>query len=49
MNPPEFLGVEVGTQEALIPTLEYCYLHYALPPYFLITAAAMVLGLVYYK
>ena len=49
MNPPEFLGVEAGAPEAVIPTLEYCYLHYGLPPYFLITAAAMVLGLVYYN
>ena len=49
MNPPEFLGVEAGSAEAIIPTLEYCFLHYGLPPYFLIVLAALAVGLVYYN
>lgn len=49
MNPPEFLNVEAGTAEAIIPTLEYCFLHYGLPPYFLIVLAALGVGLVYYN
>lgn len=49
MNPPAFLGVEAGTAEAVIPTLEYCFLHYGLPPYFLITFFALVIALVYYN
>ena len=49
MNPPEFLGVEAGTQEAIIPVLEYCYLHYSLPPYFIILTLALAISLVYYN
>lgn len=49
MNPPAFLGVEAGTREAIIPTLKYCFLHYGLPPYFIIVTAAMAIALVYYN
>lgn len=49
MNPPEFLGVQGGTAEAIIPTLKYCFLHYGLPPYFLITVFALIIALVYYN
>ena len=49
MNPPEFLGVQGGTREAIIPTLKYCFLHYGLPPYFIILTAAMAIALVYYN
>ena len=49
MNPPEFWGVEAGSAEAIIPTLEYCFLHYGLPVYFLQLIVSLVLGLVYYN
>ncbi len=49
MNPPPFLGVEGGTAEAIVPTLTYCYLHYGLPPYFIIVAFAMIISLVHYN
>ncbi len=49
MNPPEFLGVEGGTAEAVIPTLEYCFLHYGIPPFFLICCVALMIALVYYN
>lgn len=49
MNPPAFLGVEGGTREAIIPTLEYCFLHYGLPPFFLICCVALMIALVYYN
>lgn len=49
MNPPAFLGVEGGTAEAVIPTLKYCFLHYGVPPFFLICCVAMMISLVYYN
>lgn len=49
MNPPAFLGVEGGTAEAVIPTLKYSFLHYGLPPFFLICCVAMMISLVYYN
>lgn len=49
MNPPEFWGVEAGSAEAIIPTLEYSFLHYGLPVYFLQLIVALILGLVYYN
>lgn len=49
MNPPAFLGVEGGTAAAVIPTLKYCFLHYGLPPFFLICCVALMISLVYYN
>lgn len=49
MNPPAFLGVAGGTPEAVVPTLEYCFLHYGVPPFFLICCVALVISLVYYN
>ena len=49
MNPPEFMGVEAGTKEAIIPVLKYCFLHYSLPPYFIILALALAIAIVYYN
>lgn len=49
MNPPEFLGVQGGTAEAVIPTLKYCFLHYGIPPFFLICCVALMISLVYYN
>ena len=49
MNPPEFMGVEAGSKEAIIPVLEYCFLHYSLPPYFIILTLALAIALVYYN
>ena len=49
MNPPEFLSVEAGTPEAVVPTLEYCFLHYGLPVFFLICCVALMIALVYYN
>lgn len=49
MNPPAFLGVAGGTAEAVIPVLKYCFLHYGLPPFFLICCVAMAICLVYYN
>lgn len=49
MNPPAFLGVEGGTAEVVIPTLEYCFLHYGIPPFFLICCVALMIALVYYN
>lgn len=49
MNMPVFSGIESGTEEAVIPCLEYCFLHYGLPSYFLMTFFAMMLALIYYN
>lgn len=49
MNPPEFLHVAPGSPEAVIPSLKYCFLHYGIPPYFLMVFFAMILALVYYN
>lgn len=49
MNPPAFLNVAAGSKEAVVPTLEYCFLHYGLPAYFIITFFAMILSLLYYN
>lgn len=49
MNPPAFLGVQGGTAEAVVPTLQYCFLHYGLPPFFLICCVAMMISLNYYN
>ncbi len=49
MNPPEFLGVQGGTKEAVIPTLKYCFLHYGLPPYFLMIGFAIMIALMKYN
>lgn len=49
MNPPEFLGVKGGTKEAVIPALKYCFLHYGLPPYFLMIGFAIMLALMKYN
>lgn len=49
MNPPEFMGVEAGTKEAIIPVLKYCYLHYAFPPFFIIVAFALMASLMLYN
>ncbi len=49
MNPPEFMGVEAGTKEAIIPVLKQCFLHYAEPVYLLICTLALVIALVYYN
>ncbi|WP_158577919.1 MULTISPECIES: BCCT family transporter [Eubacterium] len=49
MNPPEFMHVAAGSPEAVIPSLKYCFLHYGIPPYFLMVFFAMILALVYYN
>lgn len=49
MNPPAVLGVQGGTAEAVIPTLQYMFLHYGLPPFFLICCVAMMISLNYYN
>ena len=49
MNPPAFLGLTGGTPEAAIPALKYSFLHYGLPPFFLIGCVAMMVALGYYN
>lgn len=49
MNPPEFMGVEAGSKEAVIPVLKYCYLHYAFPVFFIIVTFALMISLIYYN
>lgn len=49
MNPPAFMGVEGGTQDAVIPVLKYCFLHYGIPPFFLIIMLALMIALIYYN
>ena len=49
MNPPSFLDVEGGSKEAVIPALKYCFLHYGLPPYFLVIAFAIVIAFMKYN
>ena len=49
MNPPAFMGVEAGSKEAIIPVLEYCFLNYSFPPFFLIVAFAMAIAIMYYN
>lgn len=49
MNPPKFMGVEAGSPEAVIPVLEYCYLHYAFPVMFIICTLALMIALIYYN
>ena len=49
MNPPEFLGIEGGTREAIIPALKYCFLHYAFPPFFLMVGFAFMIAVMKYN
>lgn len=49
LDPPAFLHLEGGTPEAVIPTLKYCFLHYGLPPYFLIIMLSIGIALSYYN
>lgn len=49
MNPPVFMGVEAGSKEAIIPVLEYCFMHYAFPVMFIICTLAMMIALTYYN
>lgn len=49
LNPPEFLGVEGGTTEAVVPALQYCFLHYGIPAYFIVTMAGFALAISAYN
>lgn len=49
MNPPEFLGVEGGSLEAIVHAIKFCFLHYGLPPYFIMVTLGMAIGLAYYN
>lgn len=49
LNPPEFLGVEGGTPEAVVPALQYCFLHYGIPAYFIVTMAGFALAISAYN
>ena len=46
LNPPEFLGVQGGTAEAVVPAIEFCFLHYGIPAYFIVTFAGFAIALV---
>lgn len=49
MNPPEFLGVTGGSPEAVVPAIGLCFLHYCVPPYFIVTFAGFAIGLLAYN
>ncbi|MGN1014120.1 MAG: BCCT family transporter [Butyricicoccus sp.] len=49
MNPPEFLGVTGGSPEAVVPAIGLCFLHYCIPPYFIVTFAGFAIGLLAYN
>lgn len=49
LNPPEFLGIEGGTAEAVVPALQYCFLHYGVPAYFIVTMAGFALAISAYN
>lgn len=49
MFPPEFLNVQGGSPEAVVPALGLCFLHYCVPPYFIVTFAGFAIGLLAYN
>lgn len=49
VNPPEFLGVTGGSPEAVVPALGLCFLHYCIPPYFIVTFSGFAIGLLAYN
>ncbi|MBQ8585266.1 MAG: BCCT family transporter [Butyricicoccus sp.] len=48
-NPPAFLGIEAGSPDAMIPAIIFSFLHYCLPPYFIVCFCGFILGLVSYN
>ncbi|WP_329886362.1 BCCT family transporter [Pseudoramibacter faecis] len=49
LDPPKFLGVQGGTQAAVVPSIMYSFLHYGLPPYFIVTFAGFAIALMTYN
>lgn len=52
MNMPKFLevqGFKSGTPQAVVPTLEYCFLHYGIPSYFLMVFFGLAIAILYYN
>lgn len=49
MDPPAFLGVEAGSAEAVVPAITYSFLHYGLPPYFIVTFSGFAIALLTYN
>ena len=45
LNPPAFLGIEGGTAEAVVPALQYSFLHYGIPAYFIVTMAGFAIAI----
>ncbi len=49
MNPPAFAGVKGGTLDAIIPSIMYCFLHYGIPAYFIVTFSGFAIALLSYN
>lgn len=49
IHPPEFLGITGGSPEAVVPAIGLCFLHYCIPPYFIVTFAGFAIGLLAYN
>lgn len=49
LNPPPFLGVEGGTAEAVVPAIQYSFLHYGIPAYFIVTMAGFAIAISSYN
>ncbi len=49
LNPPPFLGVEGGTAEAVVPAIQYSFLHYGIPAYFIVTMAGFAIAISAYN
>ena len=49
VNPPEFLGVTGGSPEAVVEAISLCFLHYCIPPYFIVTFSGFAIGLLAYN
>ena len=49
LNPPAFLGIEGGTAEAVVPALQYSFLHYGIPAYFIVTMAGFAIAISAYN
>ncbi len=49
LNPPPFLGVEGGTAEAVIPAIQYSFLHYGIPAYFIVTMTGFAIAISAYN
>ena len=49
LNPPAFLGIEGGTAEAVVPALQYSFLHYGIPAYFIVPMAGFAIAISAYN